>query len=74
MATILGQMVAIGEHTGKMGESLTKLSKYFEAEAEIAVRTLTTLIEPLIMVVLGLGVGFLVMAVLLPIYSLTSKF
>ena len=74
MPTILGQMVAIGEHTGKMGESLTKLSKYFEAEAEIAVRTLTTLIEPLIMVVLGLGVGFLVMAVLLPIYSLTSKF
>ena len=74
MPTILGQMVAIGEHTGKLGESLTKLSRYFETEADGAVRTLTTLIEPLIMVVLGLGVGFLVMAVLLPIYSLTSKF
>lgn len=72
--TILGQMVAIGEHTGKLGESLTKLSRYFETEAESAVRTLTTLIEPLIMVILGLGVGFLVLAVLLPIYSLTSKF
>lgn len=74
MPPILGQMVAIGEQTGKLGESLMKLSHYFEAEAESVVRTLTTMIEPLIMVVLGLGVGFLVLAVLLPIYSLTSKF
>lgn len=71
---ILTQMVSVGEQTGKLGDSLYKLSGYFETEAENAVRTLTTAIEPLIMVVLGLGVGFLVMAVLLPIYSLTSKF
>ncbi|MBI5451829.1 type II secretion system F family protein [Candidatus Gottesmanbacteria bacterium] len=71
---ILGQMVAVGEQTGKLGDSLMKLSVYFETEAETAIRSLTTLMEPLIMVVLGLGVGFLVMAVLLPIYSLTSKF
>lgn len=71
---ILGQMVAVGEQTGKLGESLYKLSKYFETEADTALRSLTTMIEPLIMVVLGLGVGFLVMAVLLPIYSLTNKF
>lgn len=71
---ILGQMVAVGEQTGKLGESLFKLSHYFETEADTAVRSLTTLIEPLIMVILGLGVGFLVMAVLMPIYSLTSKF
>ena len=74
MPTILGQMVAVGEHTGQLGDALNKLSVYFETEADTAVRTLTTMIEPLIMVVLGLGVGFLVMAVLLPIYSLTSKF
>lgn len=72
--TILGQMVAVGEHTGKLGESLNKLSHYFETEADSAVRSLTTMIEPLIMVILGVGVGFLVLAVLLPIYSLTSKF
>ena len=71
---ILGQMVSVGEQTGKLGDSLSKLSRYFESEAEQAIRSLTTMIEPLIMVVLGLGVGFLVMAVLLPIYSLTSKF
>jgi len=71
---ILSQMVAVGEQTGKLGDSLYKLSNYFESEAESAIRTLTTALEPLIMIVLGLGVGFLVMAVLLPIYSLTSKF
>ena len=71
---ILGQMVSVGEQTGKLGDSLFKLSGYFQSEADTAVRSLTTMMEPLIMVVLGLGVGFLVMAVLLPIYSLTSKF
>lgn len=71
---ILGMMVAVGEQTGKMDESLLKLSKYFETETENAVKALTTLIEPLIMVILGLGVGFLVLAVLMPIYSLTSAF
>lgn len=71
---ILSQMVAIGEQTGKLGDSLFKLSRYFEAETDSAVRSLTTLIEPLIMVILGVGVGFLVLAVLLPIYSLTSNF
>lgn len=71
---ILSQMVSVGEKTGKLGDSLFKLSSYFETEAESAIRTLTTALEPLIMIVLGLGVGFLVMAILLPIYSLTSKF
>lgn len=72
--TILGQMVSVGEQTGKLGDSLSKLSRYFETEADNAVRSLTTMIEPLIMIILGLGVGFLVMAILLPIYSLTSSF
>lgn len=71
---ILSQMVAVGEQTGKLGDALFKLSRYFETEAEVAIRNLTTMIEPLIMVLLGVGVAFLVMAVLLPIYSLTSKF
>ncbi|KKR31735.1 MAG: Tfp pilus biogenesis protein PilC [Candidatus Gottesmanbacteria bacterium GW2011_GWC2_39_8] len=71
---ILGQMVTVGEQTGKMDDALNKLSRFFEAESEMAIKGLTTAIEPLIMVVLGLGVGFLVMAVLMPIYSLTSSF
>ena len=71
---ILSQMVAVGEETGKIDEVLGKVSVYFEHEAETAVKGLTTAMEPFIMVVLGLGVAFLVMAVITPIYNLTSQF
>lgn len=71
---IVPQMIAVGEETGKLDEVLTKLSKYFESEAEQKIKGLTTAIEPLIMIVLGVGVGFLVIAVILPIYNLTSQF
>ncbi len=71
---ILGQMTKVGEETGKLDESLLKLSHYFETESEQLVRGLTTAIEPLIMIVLGLGVGFLVLAVVMPIYQLTEAF
>jgi type IV pilus assembly protein PilC len=71
---ILHQMLAVGEETGKLDEVLLKLSKYFESESEQAVKNLTAAMEPLIMVVLGLGVGAMVIAVIMPIYSLTSQF
>lgn len=71
---ILSQMIAVGEETGKMEEVLTKVSHVFEVEADQKVKALTSAIEPLVMVVLGLGVGFLVIAVILPIYNLTSQF
>ena len=72
--TIVPQMISVGEETGKMDEVLTKLSYYFEQESEQMVKGLTTAIEPLIMIILGLGVGFLIIAVILPIYNLTSQF
>jgi len=71
---ILSQMVAVGEETGKMDDVLTKISHIFEVESDERVKGLTAAIEPLVMVVLGLGVGFLVIAVILPIYNLTSQF
>jgi type IV pilus assembly protein PilC len=71
---ILSQMVAVGEETGKMDEVLTKVSHIFEVDSDEKVKGLTAAIEPLVMVVLGLGVGFLVIAVILPIYNLTSSF
>ncbi|MBI5356865.1 type II secretion system F family protein [Candidatus Collierbacteria bacterium] len=71
---ILAQMISVGEETGKVDEVLSKLSLYFEAESEQGVSALTAAIEPLIMIVLGIGVGFLVIAVILPIYNLTSTF
>lgn len=71
---IVSQMIATGEETGKLDETLFNLSGYFEVEAEQRVKGLTSAIEPLIMIVLGIGVGFLVFAVIMPIYSLTSQF
>jgi len=71
---ILPQMIAVGEETGKLDEVLMKLSVYFQSESEQAVKNLTAAIEPMIMIVLGIGVGFLVVAIILPIYNLTSQF
>ncbi|MEK7470539.1 MAG: type II secretion system F family protein [Patescibacteria group bacterium] len=71
---LLSQMIAVGEETGKMEEVLGKISHIFEIESDEKVKSLTSAIEPLVMVILGLGVGFLVIAIILPIYNLTSHF
>lgn len=71
---IVGQMIKVGEESGKMDEVLGKLSNYFESEADHLVKGLTTAIEPIIMVVLGIGVTFLIISVLMPIYNLTNQF
>ena len=71
---LMGQMIAVGEETGKLDDVLNKLSHYYEVESEQQVKVLTTAIEPLIMVVLGVGVGFLVWTIILPIYDITNKF
>ena len=71
---ILSQMVAVGEETGKMEEVLSKVSHVFEVESDQKVKSLTAAVEPIVMVILGLGVGFLVIAIILPIYNLTSQF
>lgn len=71
---IMSQMVSVGEETGKIDEVLLKVARFFQTESEESLKGLTTAIEPLIMVLLGVGVGFLVIAVIMPIYNLTSQF
>lgn len=71
---MLFQMIAVGEETGKLDDTLLKVSRVFEQESEQAVKGLTSAIEPLIMIVLGIGVAFLVIAIIMPIYNLTSQF
>lgn len=71
---LLVQLIKVGEETGKIDENALKASEYFEEEVDQSVKTLTTAMEPFIMVVLGLGVGFLVFSVITPIYSLLSNF
>lgn len=71
---IVGQMISVGERTGKMDDVLLKTSAYFESEADQAVKNLSTALEPIIMVLLGLMVGVLILSVITPIYKLTSSF
>lgn len=71
---LLNQMISVGEETGKIDEVLKKLAVFYESESEQAVKNMTVAMEPLIMIVLGVGVGMLVIAVIMPIYSLTSQF
>lgn len=70
---ILSQMVAVGEETGKMEEVLAKVSHVFEVNSEQKVKALTAAIEPIVMIVLGIGVAFLVVSVIMPIYNLTTS-
>lgn len=70
---LLIQLVKIGEQTGKLDESLEKASEYFEREVDGKVKTLTTAMEPFIMIVLGVAVAFLIISVITPIYSLISS-
>ncbi len=70
---MLIQMVRVGESTGKIDESLLKISEYFERDLDVRVRTLTTAIEPILIIVLGISVAFLILSVITPIYSLISQ-
>ena len=67
-------MVTVGEQTGKMDETLGRISLYFEATASEKVKRLTASLEPIILGVLGIGVGFLVFSIVMPMYQLTQAF
>lgn len=70
---IMSQMISVGEETGKMDEVLAKVSHVFEVESEQKVKALTSAIEPVILIVLGVGVAFLVISIIMPIYNLTTQ-
>lgn len=69
---ILVQMVQVGEETGSLGSILKTLTDFYKREVDDAVDTLVGLIEPVMIVVLGLGVGILLVSVLMPIYNLAG--
>ncbi len=69
---ILVQMVHIGEETGELGYILKNLALFYRRELDTAIDSMIGLIEPAMIVSLGLGVGILVSAILLPMYSLTD--
>lgn len=70
---IVSQMYRVGEETGKVDKISFKLAEYFESEADHLVKNVTVIIEPVILIILGVGVGFLVLSIILPIYKLTTS-
>jgi type IV pilus assembly protein PilC len=70
---IMTAMVRVGEETGELGNILNTLAKFYRREVTTAVDTLVDLIEPLMIVILGLGVGTLLASVLIPIYNLAGS-
>jgi type IV pilus assembly protein PilC len=66
------QMVAIGEESGALDQMLTKVAEFHEEEVDNAVASLSSLMEPIIMVILGVVIGGLVIAMYLPIFQLGS--
>jgi len=69
---IMSQMIRVGEETGSMGNILKTIGKFYNREVNDAVDTMVSLIEPAMIVALGLGVGLLLTSVLMPIYNVAG--
>ena len=69
---VVGQMISVGEETGEMDQMLEGLANYYEEEVDNLIKGLSALLEPFIIVVLGVVVGGILVAIMLPIYSLSQ--
>lgn len=72
--SMIPQMMSVGEETGRLGEVLERLTGFYSRELQNSVTNLVSAIEPLIMLVMGLAVGIMVAAIILPMYNLASNF
>jgi type IV pilus assembly protein PilC len=69
---VVAEMISVGEKTGELDNMLQNLADYYEQEFDDAVKSISTLIEPLIIVIIAVGVGFMLVAIMLPIYNFAS--
>lgn len=70
--SILTQMTAMGEESGRLAELLSNLSRFYEKDVDVSIEKLTTLITPVMIIFIGVIVGFIVVALFLPIFNLSS--
>ncbi len=68
------KMIGVGERSGRLDESLSYLSEYFGKEVDNTTKNLTTVLEPLLLIFVGLVVGFIAISVISPIYQITGQF
>lgn len=72
MPVIVAQVAAIGEKSGNIDEAFKNLSDFYDREVDATTKNLTALLEPILLIVIGIGVGFVVTSVILPIYNLVN--
>jgi type IV pilus assembly protein PilC len=66
------QMVAAGEESGRLGEVLAEVAEFYQRVLRDAIKAMTSMIEPLLIVIMGSIVGFIAMAIILPIFKMSS--
>jgi type IV pilus assembly protein PilC len=71
---LMSDMLAVGEETGKVAEMLKQIAEFYEADVAAQTKDLSTIIEPVLMLVIGAFVGIFAVSIIAPIYSLSSAF
>ena len=69
---MVGQMIKIGEETGELERMLGKIADFYEDEVDSAIATLTSIIEPLMMIIVGAMVGVVIISMYLPMFKLLT--
>jgi len=69
---IMAQMIKVGEETGRLDTTLDTMAKFYAREADQIVSNLSSIIEPVLIVILGVGVGTLVFSIIIPIYNIAQ--
>jgi len=70
---LVTQMIEIGEETGSSGEILSKLADFYEEDVDNATKNVSSIIEPVLMIVIGIAVGFFAISILMPMYSILGS-